>query len=553
MSARLIRATARLAARLRGSWIAVYVETPAELKLSARDRARVVENLRLAHNLGAETLTRSGQRITDELLALAQSRNVTKIVLGKPARPRWKEWLQGSVVNEMARRCGDIDLYVISGFGTDLAARHPTPARQPTPWSGISGALAIVAATALVCWPLAPQVGLANLVMLFLAAVAWVGYHLGHAPALVAAAASVLAFDFFFVPPFLSFAVADARYLITFAVMLGVGVLIASLADRLHRQGEQMRHREERLRALYRLSLELSETPEPQALLGTALRHLEEFYRAPVALITREGPATPAVTAGNAAAFGFDEQEAAVAHWVLDHGAPAGAGTDTLGAARGLYVPLRGLQSTVGVLGIRPADARAFADPEQLRLLEAFAAAIGGALESTRMSEAAGRAEMLLELRTVQAPAGSAPLRLGDCLDETRIVRLAPREPPERVIEALIATLRLQNPTQALQAVLEREKCGTTFIGSGVSIPHARLPGLARVEAALGLSPEGPVRIWALFVAPAESPEMALEFLAGLATFFRAEGNVERLLALETPEQVLAFIRSCGPECERRP
>jgi mannitol/fructose-specific phosphotransferase system IIA component (Ntr-type) len=272
-----------------------------------------------------------------------------------------------------------------------------------------------------------------------------------------------------------------------------------------------------------------------------------------VGLITRGEPGALVLTAGEPSRFAFDEPEAAVAQWVMDHGVPAGAGTDTLGSARGLYVPLRGLQSTVGVLGVRPADAPAFADPEQMRLLEAFAAAIGGALESTRMSEAAGRAEMLLELRTVQTSDGGALLRLGDFLAAGRILRFDAGEPPEKIIESLLGTLRLPNAAQALQAVLDREKSGSTFVGSGVSIPHARLPGLTEIQAALGLAPAGPVRVWALFVAPAEDPELTLQFLAGLAGFFRARGNVEKLLELESPEEILAFVRSCGPACDGRP
>ena len=205
MTARLLRATARLATRLHGSWIAVYVETPAELGLPAADHARVVENLRLAESLGAETITRSGQSVTDELLQLAKERNVTKIVLGKPARPRWKELLQGSVVNELARRSGDVDLYVISGVGSDLNARRPPAVRKSTPWEGIAwGGAAMMGAT-LLSWPLFRVVDRANLIMIYLLGVSWVAYRHGRIPALVASTASVLAFDFFFVPPYLTF------------------------------------------------------------------------------------------------------------------------------------------------------------------------------------------------------------------------------------------------------------------------------------------------------------------------------------------------------------
>ena len=246
MTARLIRATARLATRLHGAWIAAYVETPSELGLPAEDHARVIDNLRLAESLGAETITRSGQSVTEELLLLAKERNVTKIVLGKPARPRWKELFQGSVVNEMARRSGDTDLYVISGFGSEMSARRAPAIRKPPPWEGIAWGIASVTGSTLLSWPLFRVVDRANLIMIYLLGVSWVAYQHGRIPALVASAASVLAFDFFFVPPYLTFSVSDTQYLFTFAAMIGVGILISTIADRLRRQNEQMRRREDR-------------------------------------------------------------------------------------------------------------------------------------------------------------------------------------------------------------------------------------------------------------------------------------------------------------------
>jgi two-component system sensor histidine kinase KdpD len=546
MSARLIRATARLATRLRGTWIAVYVETPGELGLPAADRARVSDNLRLAESLGAETITRSGQSVTEELLSLAKERSVAKIVLGKPARPRWKEWLQGSVVNEMARRSGDVDLYVISGFGAHQDARRPPAVRAPTPTDGIAWAAAAVTGATLISWPVFRVLDRANLIMIYLLAVAWVAYRHGRIPALVASAASVLAFDFFFVPPYLTFSVADTQYLFTFAAMLGVGILISTIADRLRRQNEQMRRREARLQTLYRLSRELSETPEPQRLLETARQRIEEFYRVPIAMIIRGGDGVLEIAAGDASRYPFDANERAVALWVLDNAKIAGSGTDTLGGARGLYVPMRGAQATVGVLGVLPDSGLNLADPEQVRQLETFAGVVGGALESTRMTAAAGRSDMFLELQAMQTMVGASPLRLGDCLTESNIIHLAPNSPPEQIFRDLIATLRLPNPGQALQMVVEREKSGGTDIGIGVRIPHARLQGLQTIRAALGISSAGPTKIWVLFLGPAERPELILEFLANLAAFFRVEGNVQAVLDRVTPGEILDFIRGCG-------
>jgi two-component system sensor histidine kinase KdpD len=553
MTARLLRATARLATRLHGAWIAMYIETPAELRLPEADRARVSDNLRLAEQLGAETLTRSGQSVTEELLLLAKERNITKIVLGKPARPRWKEWLHGSVVNELARRSGDVDLYVISGFGSDLSARRPPALREPTPWEGIAWGTAAVAACTLLCWPLFRAVDGANLIMIYLVGVSWTAYRHGRVPSLVAAALSVLAFDFFFVPPHLTFAVADTQYLLTFAAMLGVGILISTIADSLRRQNVQMRKREERLGTLYQLSRELSETPDPGRLLETAHLRLKEFYRVPIVLITRGGAAGLEIAAGEPGQFPFGESERAVAQWVLDHAKIAGSGTDTLGGAGGLYVPLRGLQSTVGVLGLLPGEGQHLSDPEQVRLLETFAGVIGGALESTRITAAASRAEVLLEMQAVQAAASGAPLRLGDCLTEGSILHLEPGSAPETIFRDLLGTLRLANPGQALQLVLERERSGSTSIGSGVSVPHARLPGLSTIKAALGLSSAGQTRVWVLFVGPEEHPELVLEFLANLAAFFRVEANVQALLDRQTPAEILDFIRGCACRTGARP
>src|SRR6185503_3554121 len=114
-AARVVRAARRMAVGLRAQWVVVYVETSAAARLASTDRDRVVQTLRLAEQLGAETVTLTGHDVATEILAYALRRNVTRIVLGKPARPRWREVLLGSVVNELIRQSGDIDVYVITG------------------------------------------------------------------------------------------------------------------------------------------------------------------------------------------------------------------------------------------------------------------------------------------------------------------------------------------------------------------------------------------------------------------------------------------------------
>ena len=352
LSARLIRATSRLATRMRAPWTAVHVETPS-VDTHAGDRARIVEHLRLAEKLGADTVTLSGSEVTDEILTYARSCNVTKIVMGKPAQPRWRERLFGSVVNDMARRCGDIDLYVISGVGGEFRARRPDPVDVPTPWAGMAWAVAMVAVCTLLSWALFRKLELTNLVMLYLLGVTWIAYRFGRLPSLCASVLSVLAFDFFFVPPYFTFAVSDTQYLVTFAVMLTVGIVISTLTSRLRIQADAMRRREERLRRLHRLSRLLSETPNSKDVLGVAARELNDFYHFPIVLLTPNEKGELAVAGGDRDRFGINAHEFSVATWAFEREQRAGRGTDTLSGSKGFYIPLKGSQRAVGVLGLQ--------------------------------------------------------------------------------------------------------------------------------------------------------------------------------------------------------
>src|SRR5262249_9027118 len=148
-----------------------------------------------------------------------------KIVAGKTAQPRWKQWFARTIVDQMLDSSGDIDVYVVSGEGDEHLSLPEAPLdRTAFRWRDYAKASLVVGVSALLAWA-AHAAGLAdaNVVMLFLAGVAIVAARLGRGPAIASSIASVLIFDFFFVPPRLTFAVGDSEYLITFAVMLGIG------------------------------------------------------------------------------------------------------------------------------------------------------------------------------------------------------------------------------------------------------------------------------------------------------------------------------------------
>jgi two-component system sensor histidine kinase KdpD len=380
-AAQLVRAARRLAEQLRAEWVVVYVETPAELRLPQKERDRVWQTLRLAERLGAQTVTLSGHRPAEAILRYARRRNVSKIVVGKPLHPRWKDVVFGSVRDELVRGSGGIDVYVISG---EAEAGWPVPERRARPGGDLRRYAAAVLVTAFAAGISAlvhPRIEEANLVMLFLLGVVWIASRHGRGPSILASVLSVAAFDFFFVRPYLTFAVGDVEYLLTFAVMLITALVISTLTVRLRQQADAAQEREARTAALYAMSRDLAAARDVDEVLQAAARHISSVFLSQVLLLLPDENGRVTERAGETVTFLLDPREQAVAQWTFDHGRMAGKTTDTLPASKGLYLPLRTSRGIVGVLGVHPADAQWLAFPERLHLLEAFANQIALAVE----------------------------------------------------------------------------------------------------------------------------------------------------------------------------
>ena len=394
-SIRLVRAAKRMAEGLEAEWIVAYVETPAQTRLTQDARDRVAQTMRLAEQLGAETHTLTGARMSDEILAFARARNVSKIVVGKPERPLWKRIAMGSIVDTLVQGSGEIDVYVISGDRGDPRPLPPRPRRQGTDWAPYGYGLAAVAISTAIAWAMFPYFALSNLIMVYLLGVIIVATRHGRGPSLLASVLSVAAFDFFFVPPYFTFAVSDSQYLVTFAVMLVVALVISSLAVRIRAQAESARERERRMAALYAMSRELAGARGVRELREVAVRHIAEVFRTQVVMLLPQpdGRLAP----DDAAEFPMDASELAVGQWVHEHGQVAGQGTDTLPGASALYLPLTGSRGSVGVLGLRPQDPRPLQAPEQLHQLEAFASQTALAIERARLAEDGERAQVRAE------------------------------------------------------------------------------------------------------------------------------------------------------------
>ncbi|HET9951466.1 MAG TPA: sensor histidine kinase KdpD [Candidatus Eisenbacteria bacterium] len=388
---RLVRAARRLAGALRADWIVVHVETPGQLLESRSDRDYIVGILDFAFELGAETSVLTGLRVSDELLAFASARNVSRIVLGESRGPRWLERVRGSLAQDLIRR-GRADVWVIRGEEeTERSARPPAPIPAPS-WRGYGGALPIVALCTLAAAALSRHFDLSNLAMLYLVGVVVAATAFGRGPAILTSFLGVVAFDFFFVPPRYTFSVSDSQYLVTFSVMLLVAIVIGTLTARLREQLRAARQDQRRTAALNRMSQELVARGSLRDILGVAVDRIAEILEAGVAILLPDAGDRIAVHAGDGALFGGGEHERAVAQWTYQHGKEAGRGTGTLSGARALHVPLAGSTRVLGVLSVRLSGSAAHRDADLTRTIQILAGQTALAVERCVMAESAEKA-----------------------------------------------------------------------------------------------------------------------------------------------------------------
>jgi two-component system sensor histidine kinase KdpD len=395
-SDRLVRAARRMAARLRAEWIVAYVETDTQPRLSAAERAALGSTFKLAEDLGAETVSMSGHSVSEVLLDHARRRNVSRIVIGKPVHSRWRDRLRGSLLDEVVRGSGGIEVMVIPGGVKEgaPAPRHAVAAPSPGRHLGFVVATVVVLASTAVCALLFRFFENSNLVMVYLLGVAFVASLYGRAPSAFAAVASVGAFDFFFVPPHLTFAVSDTQYLVTFAVMLLVGLLISTLSARVRAQAEAARSREERAQILYNVSRDLASALTADEVVRHTSRHVAGVVEGHAEVLL---PGADGTLVGEGGSLPGEARDAAVAQWVFEHKRVAGPGTDTLPGASAMYLPLTGSRSVVGVLGVRPPDALLPLAPEQTDLLQTIARQAGSAVERVRLAADAEETRVAME------------------------------------------------------------------------------------------------------------------------------------------------------------
>ncbi|GAA4021523.1 DUF4118 domain-containing protein [Actimicrobium antarcticum] len=399
-----VRTAARLADQLNVSWHAAYVDTAFLQRRKASERDRTLTVLKLVDELGGNTAVLTGNDIARELLRHAQSLNCTTVILGRPRQhPQGFLWrvLRPTLTRQIASLAPDLDVLDVAAaptvrrlapaFQRELQDEVPVASRFSAS-AGYAWAVAACVAATLLTLPLAGWFDLANIVMLFLLCVVLVAVRFGRGPSALAAVVSVASFDFFFVEPRFSFAVSDVQYLVTFAVMLAVGVLFGQLTANLRFAVGVSRNRERRAHALFELTRDLSAALQSEQVVALGEAVVQRTFGGAVHVLLLGTHDQLLMTEPLP-----DKLDASLADWAFNHGQHAGMGTSTLPANPWHYVPLTAPMRIRGVLALRPAQPRWLLIPEQMQQLDTLARQIAIALERVHYVEVAQTAVVQME------------------------------------------------------------------------------------------------------------------------------------------------------------
>ena len=395
----LVRYARRQADRLRAPWAVLHLETPQSATLSDEDKDRLAANMRLAEQLGAEAVTLPGMQPSREIIAYANANNFTHLVVGRPGKPRWRQWWQGSVTHDLIHYAGDISVHVISGDRQEAEPQQgvrTAPPQRPFKFkhylqSALFVGLAVCAGIAL-----DQTLDVRNLALVFLMSVLASAVRGGLGPGLFASFLGAVSFNFFFLEQRYTLTVRDPESVIALLFYLGVAVVASNLTAAVQRQAAAARQRARTTEDLYLFSKKLASTGTLDDVLWATAFQIASMLKVRVVILLPEN-GTIAVKAGYPPDDTLVDADIAAAKWTWEHNRPAGRAADTLPGAKRLYLPLRTAREAVGVIGLDNDRQGPLLTPDQQRLFGALADQAALAIERVQLVSDVDKAKLAAE------------------------------------------------------------------------------------------------------------------------------------------------------------
>lgn len=393
-SEKLIRWTRRVASALDTPWVATYVE--ALHPLSEAEKSRLAKNLALARQLGAKIVMTSGSNMADALLRTAREHNVTQIIIGKTSGRPWLRFILGnSLVDQLMQRSGDIDIYVIH---TEKPANPRRRIASETIHSWLQELLwgtSAVSGVTLACWLIQGMIGYWTVALLFLVLVIFLATKFHRVTILWAATLSALLWDFFFIPPQLTFRIGKLHDSFMLVMYYLIALVIGQLTYKIRLQEKTARRHDQRTQALYRLAQSAVENTTLEAGLRYAMEEIASLFNARTTIMLVQENGTLAQIHPNPA-WELSEKQNGVAAWAFLNNQIAGRYTDTLPDSQAIYLPLHTSKAKFGVMAVHFLERKSLA-LEERELLETIADQVAVMVERYHLLQQAARAQVAEE------------------------------------------------------------------------------------------------------------------------------------------------------------
>ncbi|MEG2198952.1 MAG: sensor histidine kinase KdpD [Anaerovorax sp.] len=359
-NSKVIRTAARMADAFHGTFTALFVETPSTQQLGDKDNLELRKNLRLAEQLGAQISTVFGEDIPGQIAEYAKASRVSKIVIGRSAHSR-KWFKKQSFVDKLTDLAFAIDIYIIPDTNTSFHRNHVRFIKPPKFSLGDTvkslGILSICTAIGFLFdhWGF----GVANIIIVYILGVQMNAIVTnGRIYSAASSVLSVIIFNYFFTEPRFSLQAYDLGYPVTFLVMLAASLLTSTLTVRVKRQGRQSARKAYRTEVLLETSRKLQQAKNKEEIFSKTAHQIVKlldrtviFY--PSGKNTLSKPmlfSKEDLGEESQAYLGIEER--AVAQWVYKNNKRAGATTNTLAAAKCLYLAVRGSDTVFAVVGV---------------------------------------------------------------------------------------------------------------------------------------------------------------------------------------------------------
>lgn len=380
-------------------WYVVYVDDGKFETKSFKEKEKLLKLLDLARQLGAETRQLAGSNPTETIVNFARQNNINTVVLSQYRLSLYYRLFGTTLVAKLTELAPELNLHLIRDEFVSSSHEqliHKKAQRKINPHKVMSKIflnLLIFTPLGIIMYPLANYIHNENILMIYLLVIILSNHGRGKLSAFIAALIATISFDFFFIPPRLSFAIADLQYGITFVIMAGVGIAFSIVNGNLRFQVNKLAKAQRQIKLVYDASKSFAEAMIEEQAIEVVREYMPQLFAVKYAILLPSLSEEITIQDGSLEHQGID---LTIAKWVFDNGKAAGLKTATFAASKLFYLPVNSKIRTRGVLIFSPDDELEFFLPEEQTLLDNLASNLATTLERIHFTQIAIQTEVAL-------------------------------------------------------------------------------------------------------------------------------------------------------------